>query len=280
MKTWQHISVNPIAGALGAEVEGIDLAQPSDAACAEVRAAFLEHQVLFFRDQEITRDQQKAFARRFGTLHIHPFEQPLKDQGYPEFVLFQSDEKYPYVAQAWHADLTYLNEPPLGSVLRCVVAPEVGGDTMWTSMYAAYEALSDQMQRILSGLVAIHDTARVFALLKYRNEDASDQDAQALRRMSAEHPVVRTHPETGRKGLFVNSHFTSAIKGMKAAESAALLNFLYRHIELPDFSCRFRWRPNSVAMWDNRCTQHRAVGDNRAAPRRLERVTIVGDQPF
>jgi taurine dioxygenase len=280
MKRWQHISVNPIAGALGAEVDGVHLPQLNDAACAEVRAAFLEHQVLFFRDQEITRDQQKAFARRFGVLHIHPFEQPLKDEGYPEFVVFQSDEKHPYVAQAWHSDLTFLDEPPLGSVLRCVVAPPVGGDTMWTSMYAAYEALSDQMQRILSDLVAIHDTTRVFSLLAYRNQNVDDKDRQALLSMSAEHPVVRTHPETRRKGLFVNSHFTASIKGMKPAESTALLGFLYRHIELPDFTCRFRWRTNSVAMWDNRCTQHRAVADNRAAERRLERVTINGDKPF
>jgi taurine dioxygenase len=279
MKSWQHISVNPIAGALGAEVGGVHLGQLGDDAFNEVRAAFLEHQVLFFRDQEITRDQQKAFARRFGTLHIHPFEQPLKHEGYPEFVVFQSDEKYPYVAQAWHSDLTFLDQPPLGSVLRCVVAPAFGGDTMWTSLYAAYEALSDQMQRVLSDLVAIHNTARVFSLLAYRNEHVDDKDKQALQTMSAEHPVVRTHPETGRKGLFVNLHFTASIKGMKPAESDALLSFLYRHIASPDFTCRFRWRANSVAMWDNRCTQHRAVADNCAAERRLERVTIEGDKP-
>ncbi|MGH7779608.1 MAG: TauD/TfdA dioxygenase family protein [Candidatus Binataceae bacterium] len=275
-----HISVNRIAGALGAEVGGVHLAQLDDNAFAEVRAAFLEHQVLFFRDQEITRDQQKAFASRFGTLQIHPFEQPLKEEGHPEFVVFQSDEKHPYVAEAWHADVTFLERPSLGSVLRCVVAPAFGGDTMWASMYAAYEALSDRMQRMLSDLVAIHNLARVFALVAYRGEQIDDKDKHALQTMSAEHPVVRTHPETGRKGLFVNSHFTGSIKGMKSAESAALLSFLYRHIETPDFSCRFRWRANSIAMWDNRCTQHRAVADNRAAERRLERVTINGDKPF
>jgi taurine dioxygenase len=280
LNSWQLISVNPIAGALGAEVGGVQLAQLDDASFEEVSAAFLEHQVLFFRDQELTKDQQKAFARRFGTLHIHPFEQPLKDEGYPEFVVFQSDEKNPYVAQAWHGDLTYLDQPPLGSVLRCVVAPAFGGDTMWTSTHAAYDALSDKMQRMLSGLVAIHDTSRVFSLLAYRNESVSDKDRDALLTMRAEHPVVRTHPETRRKGLFVNSHFTASIKEMKPAESDALLTFLYRHIASPDFNCRFRWRVNSVAMWDNRCTQHRAVGDNPAAERRLERVTIEGDRPF
>ena len=173
-----------------------------------------------------------------------------------------------------------MDQPSLGSVLRCVVAPPFGGDTMWASMYAAYEALTDKMQRMLSDLIAIHNMARVFALADYRHEQISDKDRQAIQTTSAEHPVVRTHPETGRKGLFVNSHFTASIKGMKPTESAALLSFLYRHIESPDFTCRFRWRANSVAMWDNRCTQHRAVADNRAADRRLERVTINGDKPF
>jgi taurine dioxygenase len=280
MSAWQHLSASPIAGALGAEVGGVQLAHLNESAFAEIEAAFLTHQVLLFRDQELTRAQHRAFARRFGSLNIHPFDQPLKDQGYPEFVVFQSDQHHPYVAQAWHADLTFLPEPPLGSVLRCVLAPPLGGDTMWVSMYAAYEALSDKMQHLLAGLVAIHDTSRVFALSAYRHEEISDSDAGRLRSMSAEHPVIRTHPETGRKGLFVNSHFTASIKGMKSAESAALLNFLYRHIELPDFTCRFRWQNNSVAMWDNRCTQHRAVGDNRAAERRLERVTINGDRPL
>src|SRR6516225_1161182 len=147
MGSSQHLSVSPIAGALGAEVDGVQLAHLNEAAFTEVQAAFLERQVLLFRDQELTRDQQRAFARRFGTLNLHPFDQPLKDEGYPEFVVFQSDQQYPYVAQAWHADLTYLREPPLGSVLRCVVAPSLGGDTMWVSMHAAYEALSDRMQR-------------------------------------------------------------------------------------------------------------------------------------
>jgi len=268
MRTWKHISVKPIAGALGAEVGGVYLGDLSEDAFAEVRAAFIEHQVLFFRDQEITRDQQKAFARRFGTLQIHPYLQPLKEEGHPEFIVLYSNENVPYLADSWHSDVTFVSEPPLGSVLRCVVAPEFGGDTMWASMYAAYEALSDKMQRLLSDLVAIHDTARTYFA------SASPEMA------SAEHPVIRTHPESGRRGLFVNSTFTASIKGMKPAESAALLSFLYRYIETPDFSCRFRWRPNSVAMWDNRCTQHRVVADNRAADRIMERVTINGDKPY
>jgi taurine dioxygenase len=278
MSSAQGISVKRIAGALGAEVEGVHLGNVGDSTFTELRDAFLEHQVLFFRDQEITREQHKNFGRRFGTLQIHPFLQPLKNEGHPEFVVLASDAQHPYVAEGWHSDVTFAENPPLGSVLRCVTAPEYGGDTMWASMYAAYEALSDQMQHLLSGLVAIHDTTRTFSRATYRTEHIGGRQAPEV--ISNEHPVVRTHPETGRKGLFVNAAFTSSIKGMKPAESNALLFFLYRHIETPDFSCRFHWQPNSVAMWDNRCTQHRVVGDNKSAPRRMERITINGDRPF
>jgi taurine dioxygenase len=278
MTRFQHISVSPIAGALGAEIGGVHLGQIDDATFKEVRGALVEHQVLFFRDQEITRDQHKAFGRRFGTLQIHPYLQPLKDQGHPEFVVLQSDKEHPYLAEAWHSDVTFVDEPPLGSVLRCVTAPEFGGDTMWASMYAAYEALSDTMQRLLSGLVAVHDTARTFSRTDYKTEHIGGKPAPQV--LSAEHPMVRTHPESGRKGLYVNSTFTASIKGMKPRESATLLEFLYHHMETPDFSCRFRWRANSVAMWDNRCTQHRVVADNRGANRRMERITINGDRPF
>lgn len=280
MTAYQRISVSPLAGALGAEVGGVNLGQLDDATFGEIRAAFLAHQVLFFRGQELTHDQHKAFGRRFGALHVHPFLQPLKDEGHPEFVVLESDAAHPFVAEAWHSDVTFQEKPPLGSVLRCVAAPEFGGDTMWASMYAAYEALSDAMQRLLSGLVAIHDTSRTFSRENYGENIKHLGGKRAEQVVAAEHPVIRTHPETGRKALFVNSAFTRAIKGMKAAESEALLGFLYRHIETPDFTCRFRWRKNSVAMWDNRCTQHRVVADNLAAYRRMERVTIVGDKPF
>ena len=275
MKTWQHITVNRVAGALGAEVGGVDLAELNDAAVEEVRAAFLENQVLFFREQNLTRDQHKAFGRRFGKLHIHPFEQQLKHEGHPEIIVFKSDEHKPFVAGVWHTDATFLADPPISSILRCIVAPEFGGDTMWASMYAAYDALSDRMQRMLSDLVAIHDTGRAFGVAAYRKEDIAGENG--LRMVSAEHPVVRVHPETGRKALYVNFHFTSSIKDMHADESTALLQFLFRHLQSPDFSCRFRWRAGSVAMWDNRCTQHRAVGDNLTAPRHLERVAILAD---
>lgn len=278
MNNLTHFAVNPIAGALGAEVAGVDLGKVSDGIFQELRAAFLEHQVLFFRDQEITRDQHKAFARRFGSLRIHPLIQPFKTEGHPEITVVWSNEQKPIVAEEWHSDATFLQEPCLGSVLRCVETPVYGGDTMWASMYAAYEALSDKMQHMITGLAAIHNTARSLARPDYRTETPTGNNAQEV--VCLEHPVVRTHPETRRKGLFVNSIFTASIKGMKPKESALLLEFLYRHIDSSEFSCRFRWRPNSVALWDDRCTQHRVCGDNRTANRRLERVTILGDRPF
>jgi len=278
MATYQHISVHPIAGTIGAEVSNVTLGNLNESEFSEIHAALLEHQVIFFRDQELTRDQHKAFGRRFGTLHIHPFLQPLKNEGHPEFIVLESDEKHPFVADAWHSDVTFEDKPPLGSVLRCVAAPEFGGDTMWSSMYTAYESLSGTMQRFLSGLIAIHDTSRTFSRNDYKIEHIGGKRAETI--VSAEHPVIRTHPETGRKALYVNSTFTNSIKDMKPAESAALLGFLYRHIESPDFSCRFRWQKNSMAMWDNRCTQHRVVADNLAAYRRMERVTVMGDKPF
>jgi taurine dioxygenase len=268
--------VERIAGALGAEVHGIDLARPLDPATTQaLHDAWMQHQVLFFRGQAITIDQHKAFARNFGELHIHPVLQMMADQGHPEIVVLESDARRPIVADRWHSDVTFEKCPPLGSILRAVAVPAAGGDTLWASMYAAYEALSDAMQRLLSGLAAFHDGGGFARIAK---DDAQRKDLAS--RQTAVHPVVRTHPVTGRKGLFVNSVFTKHIVGMKPAESEALLRFLYRHIETPDFSCRFRWRKDSIAMWDNRCTQHRVLADALHEYRRMERVTLVGDVPF
>lgn len=270
---YAHIQVEPIAGALGAEIAGVDLASVGDEQFAEIRQAFLENQVVFFRDQEISIDDHKAFAARFGKLHVHPVLQQMKDQGHPEIVVLESHEKQPFVADRWHSDVTFEEKPPLGSVLRGRIVPERGGDTMWASMYAAYEALSDAMQRLLSGLEAMNDGGGFNAI-------ATDEQKKDLAsRQTAVHPVIRTHPETGRKAIYVNSTFTKRIVGMKPAESRALLDFLFAHIETPDFHCRFRWRTNSIAMWDNRCTQHRVLRDNLEAHRRMERVTVIGDRP-
>jgi taurine dioxygenase len=219
--------------------------------------------------------EHKAFARQFGELHVHPVLQQMADQGHPEIVVLESDASRPIVADRWHSDVTFEKCPPLGSILRAVAVPAAGGDTMWASMYAAWDALSDAMQRLLSGLTAFHDGGGFRAIA--RNE-AQKKDLEA--RQTAVHPVVRTHPVTGRKALFVNSVFTKGIIGMKPAESRALLGFLYEHLATPDFTCRFRWRKDSLAMWDNRCTQHRVLADALPEYRRMERVTLIGDAPY
>jgi len=271
---YQRIRVEPIAAALGAEVSGVDLRQKSDdATMREIHDAWMQHQVLFFRDQNITPQQQKDFARHFGELHVHPVLPSLEADGHPEIVVLESNEHLPYVAETWHSDVTFERRPPLGAVLHAVVVPEAGGDTMWSSMYAAYEALSDPMQRLLSELRAVHDGGAFQAIA------TEDQKRELSKDQTSVHPVIRSHPVTGRKGIFVNPTFTRRIKGMRARESRALLDFLFEHVGSPEFTCRFRWRPNSIAMWDNRCTQHRVVADNLKARRRMERVTICGDEP-
>jgi taurine dioxygenase len=270
---YRTLQLRPLAGALGAVVSGVDLRELDDATFAELHAAWLEHQVLFFRDQDLSPDQHKAFGRRFGELQVHPFLRSRRDEDHPEIVVLESDESRPYVAAGWHTDVTFLPNPPLASILRAVDVPEWGGDTMWSSCGAAYEALSPRFREMLDGLVAVHDTSKTFSRGAYPSERHPDQK-EAPR---AEHPVVRTHPETGRKGLFVNPAFTSHIRGLHRAESEALLAFLYRHMVTPEFTCRFHWEKNSLAIWDNRCTQHRALADNLTAHRRMERVTIEGE---
>ncbi len=272
---YERITIEPIAGALGAEVQGVELGQPlDDATAAEIHDAWMRHQVLFFRDQAIEPAQHKAFARRFGELHVHPVLPSRRDEGHPEIVVLESDASRPFVAESWHSDVTFERTPPLGSILRGAVIPEWGGDTMWASMYAAYEALSSAMQRLLSELRAVHDGGAFQAIATESQRRELAQDERTT------HPVIRTHPVTGRKAIFVNSTFTKKIAGMRSKESAALLSFLYEHVGSPEFTCRFRWRQNSIAMWDNRCTQHRVISDNLRAHRRMERVTICGDEPF
>ena len=268
--------VERLAGALGAEVRGVELARPLHPATQQaLEGAWMEHQVLFFRDQAITVDEHKAFAKAFGELHVHPVLQQMADQGHPEIVVLESDASRPIVADRWHSDVTFEKCPPKGSILRAVAVPAAGGDTMWASMYAAWDALSDAMQRLLSGLTAFHDGGGFRQIAK---DEAQRKDLAS--RQTAVHPVVRTHPVTGRKALFVNSVFTKGIVGMKPAESRALLGFLYEHLATPDFTCRFRWRKDSLAMWDNRCTQHRVLADALPEYRRMERVTLIGDAPY
>ena len=275
------LEIMPIAGALGAEIHGVDLAQPlGDNIMGEIKSALLEHQVIFFRDQDITPAQHVAFAGGFGSLQVHPYLPNLEEQ--PEVLILESKEENRSAANAWHSDVTFTEEPPLGSILLAREMPSYGGDTMWADMYAAYEALSPNMKRYLEGMTALHSAGRA------RFEDTKENDAEAKEEIKtvrkslkpAEHPVVRTHPETGRKALFVNSIFTQRLRGVSPAESTAILKYLYDHISTPEFTCRFSWRKNSVAFWDNRCTQHYAIADYGGAHRLMHRVTINGDRPF
>jgi taurine dioxygenase len=263
-----------LAPNIGAEVEGIDLAQPLSVAQVQiVRDALLKHLVLFFREQNLTPAEHKAFAQRFGGLHIHPAPLGILD-GDPEIIIVQADENSQRIAgELWHSDVSCDAEPPMASILHLKEVPPIGGDTLFANMYAAYDALSSSMQRFLSELTAIHDGRR-----NYDGRPTAPLRGKDFPR--AEHPVVRTHPETARSALFVNRMFTNRIVQLKDEESAALLEMLYRHIERPEFQCRFRWRPNSVAFWDNRCVQHLALWDYFPHRRYGHRVTIAGDEPF
>ena len=271
---YERIRVQPIASSLGAEVSGVDLCKPIDEpTLGEINHAWMEHLVLFFRDQPLERDQHLALGHRFGELHIHPVLQQLADQGYPEIVVLESDSERPYVAAGWHSDVTFEHQPPMGSILHAVEVPGVGGDTMWANMYAAYDALSEPMQRMLGGLRAVHSGTF------FRRQATSLQAERLAENEQTTHPAVRTHPVTGNKALFVNSGFTQRIEGMKPKESRALLSFLFDHLSSQEFTCHFHWSKHAVAMWDNRSTQHRVIADNLAAHRRMERVTLGGETP-
>jgi taurine dioxygenase len=268
------IEVRKCTPHIGAEVLGVDLSKElDDDAFRRVHDALVDNLVVFFRDQRLTPEQQKAFGRRFGELHVHPAAPGLLE-GHPEILVIHADERSKRVAgEEWHSDVSCDPEPPLGSILYMMELPPVGGDTLFASTYAAWEALSEPVKRFLEGLTAIHDGEHV-----YRGRYGIDDRGKTFPR--SEHPVVRTHPVSGRKGLFVNRGFTTRIVQLRKAESDAVLEMLYRHIETPEFHCRFRWQVGSVAFWDNRCAQHHAMWDYYPARRHGHRVTIRGDKPF
>lgn len=281
---YTRIEVSPISGACGAEICGIDLAEPLDnETFSEVHQAFLDNQVIFFREQNISPDQHKAFGKRFGKLNIHPQYEPVP--GHPEILpIVKEPTDLDNIGDTWHSDVTFLEKPPLGSILYALEIPPVGGDTMFANQYLAYESLSDGMRAMLDRLVAVH-SSRILtdpATAKSRNESRSTklrEDAEA-EEMTTEHPLVRTHPETGRKSLFINLPFTIGFKDMTEEESKPLLHFLFEHASRPEFTCRFRWAKGSVAMWDNRCLQHYALNDYQGYRRSMHRVTVDGDRPF
>jgi taurine dioxygenase len=275
----EDLSLAPLTPTIGAEVSGIDLARPlSSADKTALRQALLDWKVLFFRDQDITTAQHLAFAGNFGELEVHPFA-PAKD-GYPEVMAITHDRDSRGRENTWHSDVTWRLEPSLGSILRAVEVPPVGGDTLFADMYAAYEGLSDAVKAEIDGAVAVHDFTYFRVGMRRRGKSEAEIEAFNLAYPKPHHPVVRTHPETGRKALYVNAAFTVEILGMETARSNALLAHLYAQAAIPEYQCRFRWETNSVAFWDNRASQHYAASDYWPAARRMERVTIVGDRPY
>jgi len=260
---------------IGAEIFGVDISKPlGNRQFQEVHDALMDHLVIFFRDQQLDVEQHKALARHFGKLHMHPAA-PSVLANHPEVFVIKADEKSERITgEDWHSDVSCDPEPPMGSILYLTkVPPDGGGDTLFANMYLAYETLSEPIRKMLDGLTAIHDGEPL-----YRGRYGIDDRGKTYPR--AEHPVVRTHPVTRRKGLFVNRFFTTRIVGLQKNESDAILNMLFRQVETPEFSVRFGWRPHSIAFWDNRSTQHHALWDYYPNRRYGHRVTICGDKPY
>ncbi len=281
--SYETITVEPIAGALGAVIRGADLSQPlGQQRFAEIHDAFLKHLVIFLEDQELTPDQLLAFARRFGPIVNYPFVQDMDGHpGITEVIKTETDTLN--FGGLWHSDTTYLPTPPLGSVLYARELPPRGGDTLFANMYLAYDALSDGMKTMLAPLRAVCTAALRAQGNVNARERLADQTGKSQNRdmldMEADHPVIRTHPETGRKAIYVSSAHTSHFAGMTRAESAPILHFLFEHMSRPEFTCRYRWKVGALALWDNRCAQHYALNDYQGYRRLMHRVTIEGDTP-
>jgi taurine dioxygenase len=272
------LEILPITPTIGAEIRGLDLARPLGAATVgHLRAALLDWKVLYFRDQDINTEQHLAFARNFGDLEVHPFAPHKPD--YPEVLAITHDKDSRGRENTWHSDVTWREKPSLGSILRAVEVPPVGGDTLFADMYAAYEGLSDAIKTQIEGRVAVHDFAHFRVAMRKKGKSEAEIEAFNRAYPMVEHPVVRTHPETGRKAIYVNAAFTQHIVGMDKDASDALLKHLYAQAATPEYQCRFRWEAGSIAFWDNRASQHYAASDYWPAVRRMERVTVIGDRP-
>jgi taurine dioxygenase len=279
--TATELAVRPLTAAIGAEVSGVDLARAVDdePTMRAIEEALHRHLVLFFRDQQdLTDDAQVRFARWFGPIELHAFAKPHPD--HPEIVVLDQTTPERDGSNSWHSDSSFLEQPAFGSVLRCVQLPPLGGDTCWASMYAAYDALSPRLRELLDGCVGVHDIIGPLEKAIAGGHSVGTDLAEIRKRWPpTEHPVVRTHPATGQRCLYVNSNFTSRINGITAEESDVLLPYLLRHVQRPDFQVRLRWQPGTVAFWDNRCTQHYAVPDYSGHRRVMHRVTITGERP-
>lgn len=275
------LTITPISPAIGAVISGVDIAQPLTAQHRDaIEQALLAHHVIFFRDQPITPQQQARFAAQFGDLHIHPIYPNVPEQ--PEVLILDTAVTDVRDNAIWHTDVTFLPTPAMGAVLSAKLIPPYGGDTLWASGIAAYEALSAPLKRLLDGLTATHDFTKSFPLERFGStpEDLARWEETRRKNPPISHPVIRTHPVSGRKSLFVSDGFTTRINELEPAESEAILKLLFAHATRPEFFVRWRWQENDVAFWDNRSTQHYAVDDYRPARRVMQRATILGDAPF
>jgi taurine dioxygenase len=267
------LTIDPLTTTIGAEIGGVDIADDlSDETIAAIRDALLEWKVIFFRDQHLTGPEHRDFASMWGELEVHPF---LPQGETPEVVRFEKGVDEKGYENVWHSDVSWREIPSLGSVLRAIEVPAVGGDTLWCDMYAAYEGLPATVRDQIDGLDAVHDFSTSFGALMEPDALAEMQQ----RYPAVAHPIVRTHPETGRKLLYVNAIFTTHVPGLDPAESDALLELLFAQARVPEYQCRFHWEPGSVAFWDNRSTQHYACSDYYPSVRVMERATIIGDRP-
>jgi taurine dioxygenase len=284
-RPYRHIEVNRIAGALGAEVAGPDLSRDlDDAVLAEIRTALLDHLVIFFRGQTLTPDRQLAFARRWGEIHLHPYMAGMDE--FPEVLrIIKTPADKKNFGGSWHSDQAFTANPAMGTMLYGVEIPSAGGDTLWTNQYLAYETLSPGMRRMLDGLNGIYSGDNFSSHDgKTRKEFYADKLSMKVidpgnTQTTSTHPLIRTHPETGRRALFIGGHLRR-FEDMTEAESKPLADFLMQHSTRPEFTCRFRWESGSLAFWDNRCTMHFALNDYPAETRIMHRVTICGDKPF
>ena len=281
MSRSNQLAVTALTPTIGAVVSGLDLRDDhSETVIGDIRQALLDHKVLFFEDQDLSPTQQRDFALRFGELHTHPLYP--NEPSVPEVMILDNHKDNPTDNDHWHTDVTFLERPAMGAILHARLLPPSGGDTLWASMTAAWAALSPSLRGYLETLEAVHDLTHAFAADgivagaagRERYEKARTENPPVI------HPVARTHPETGETALFVNSAFTSRIKGLRREESRALLDFLHHHVQKPEFAVRWRWREGSVAFWDNRCTQHYAVNDYLPHRRVMTRATIFGEKPY
>ena len=275
---YSHIDVNPVSGALGAEIKDVDISIPLEAeVVSEIRNALLKHLVIFFQNQVITPQQQLNFAEQFGIPMEYPQLKGLPDCPLVTEVIKLEHETLNF-GGVWHSDTTYLQQPPMGSLLYAIEIPPYGGDTLFSNQYMAYKTLSDGLKKTLSELVAVNTSSK--PEVSMTREDRMREAEMELNILSASHPAVRTHPETGNKALFVNKAHTTHFKDWTESESKSLLEFLFQHQVRTEFTCRFRWEKNSLSFWDNRCVQHYPVNDYQGFRRIMHRVTIAGDEPY